>query len=448
MKTLALASGLILLIMSARVQGQFTYTTNDGTITITKYTGRGGKVDIPRKIKGLPVTRIGFRAFTGSTNLTRITIPDGVTDIGELGFYFCNNLISVTLPGSVTSIGEFGFGHCASLPSISIPDSVTNIGGSAFSFCKGLTSVTMGKGVTSVKESTFFSCFNLTSVTLPDSLTRIGTNSFANCWNLTNLALPNSLTNIEERAFANCASLESVTIPASAANLGDQAFVSCNSLTAISVDPLNPFYKSSDGVLFNKSQTLLIQYPGGKMGSYEIPDGVTSIGSWAFAGCSSLASITLPNSVTSLGGWAFETCTSLTGVYFKGNAPSVHPNLAVKDDEATIFAGDNQATIYYLAGTTGWEPSFCGRPTKLWKLPLQNNITQRDLRTNPFGFTILGTNGLTIVIEVSTNLMNPVWIPLQTNVFSSDSFFFSDPQWMNYPSRFYRIRLSSPSVAP
>ena len=61
-----------------------------------------------------------------------------------------------------------------------------------------------------------------------------------------------------------CTSLTSVTIPSSVTSIGDGAFADCTSLTAITVDALNPVYSSVDGVLFNKSQTTLVQYPGAK----------------------------------------------------------------------------------------------------------------------------------------------------------------------------------------
>ena len=62
------------------------------------------------------------------------------------------------------------------------------------------------------------------------------------------------------------------------------------------------------------------------------------------------------------------------------------------------------------------------------------------VRSNQFGFTISGTSNLVIVVEACTRLANPSWYPLQTNTLTGDSFYFSDPQWTNYPSRFYRLR--------
>ena len=144
----------------------------------------------------------------------------------------------------------------------------------------------------------------------------------------------------------------------------------CASLTAINVDAQNAFYSSSNGVLFDKSVSTLMQYPGGIGGNYTIPGSVTSIrpeaffgtaltgvaipggvtnfGHYAFGycasltnvtmangvtglggdaslfvfeGCSSLSSITIPGSVTNIADDAFADCISLTNVYFQGNAP-------------------------------------------------------------------------------------------------------------------------------
>ena len=109
-----------------------------------------------------------------------------------------------------------------------------------------------------------------------------GDYAFYGCTSLTSVTIPNSVTSIGDWAFYRCTSLTSVTIPNSVTSIGDWAFYSCTSLTAITVDALNSVYSSVAGVLFNKSQTTLIQCPGGKAGSYTIPNSVTSIGDYAF----------------------------------------------------------------------------------------------------------------------------------------------------------------------
>jgi hypothetical protein len=101
-----------------------------------------------------------------------------------------------------------------------------------------------------------------------------------------------------------------------------------------------------------------------------------------------------------------------------------------------MFDGDSNATVYYLPGTTGWGETFGGRPIMLWN-PQAQNLGER---ANQFGFTITGTSNLVIVVEACTNLANPVWSQVGTNTLTGGSSYFSDPQWTNYPARFYRLR--------
>jgi len=128
---------------------------------------------------------------------------------------------------------------------------------------------------------------------------------------------------------------------------------------------------------------------------------------------------------------AFYHSPGLTGVYFKGNAPSLG---------SSVFAGDNKTTVYYQAGTTGWGPTFGGRPTKLWNPQPQISLTSLGVRTNRFGFTITGTSGLLIVVDACANLAIPAWSPVQTNTLTGGSAYFSDSQSTNYATRFYRLR--------
>jgi hypothetical protein len=330
---------LLLLTLPAVVQAQFTYTVNNGTITITGYTGRGGAVTIPDMINGRPVTSLGVNAFINCTNMTSLRIGTNVTSIA---------------------------------------------------------------------------------------------------------------------AYA----LDS----------------DCLSFTAIIVDPLNSVYSSVDGVLFNKSQTTLIQCPQGKAGSYPIPNSVTNIGSTTFQDCHILTNVTIPNSVTSIGQYAFQSCWNLTSltipnsvtsidgyacfgaglasvmigrgvtsigqmaffgceyltsVYFQGNAPSFGPAVF-----ADFAGGQDPATVYYLPGTTGWPIASLGIPEVLWNPQAQG----AGVRTNSFGFIITGTTNIPLVVEACTNLTNARWTPLQTCTLTNGSIYFSDPQWTNYPTRFYRIR--------
>lgn len=132
-----------LLAVSGVAHAQFNYATDEGTITITKYTGPGGAVTIPDTIDGLPVQRIGLQAFFGCKSLTSVTIPDSVTTIDGSAFGGCESLTAVTIPNSVASIGNSAFQVCSSLTSLTIPNSVISIGESAFLGCTGLSTYTV-----------------------------------------------------------------------------------------------------------------------------------------------------------------------------------------------------------------------------------------------------------------------------------------------------------------
>src|SRR5688572_15449162 len=99
----------LLLTLPAVAQAQFNYTTDNGAITITGYTGPGGALAIPATINGLPVTTIGNYAFQNRINVTSVTIPNSVTSIGDSAFDYCTSLTSVTIPDSVTHIGDGAF---------------------------------------------------------------------------------------------------------------------------------------------------------------------------------------------------------------------------------------------------------------------------------------------------------------------------------------------------
>ena len=281
--------------------------------------------DIKKVVIGSDITFISNWAFADCANLTSVTIPDGVIGIGMSAFRYCTSLTSVAIPNSVTIIDTKAFIGCTNLQSMTIPDGVTTIYAETFNGCTSLQSVTIPDSVTTIEWSAFYDCVNLTSVTIPDSVTTIGIRAFEGCSGLQFVTIPDSVTSIGEYAFHYCVSLASVTIPDSVTDMGRYAFCNCNNLTDFTVDSNNPsFCNDSNGVLFNKSKTELIQYPmGNQRESYTIPDGVTTIGDWAFGWCENLTSVTIPDSVTSIGKYAFRYCESLTAVTIPEGVTSI-----------------------------------------------------------------------------------------------------------------------------
>ncbi len=556
---------LLFLVFPLIVQAQYTFTTNsDGSLNISQYTGPGGAVVIPNATNGLRITSIGDAAFFNNSTLTSVTVGTNVANIADQAFSY-STMTSVTLPASVTNIAFDAFLDCNSLTNIivatnnldfssaagvlfnqnqttligfpegkagsyAVPNAVTNIGIYAFYDSANLTSVTISTNVSTIETYAFYDCPALTAITvntnnlayssmagvlfdksqdtliqypvgnatsyiMPMTVTNIGmeafyacrdltgvtigTNvsiiggaAFENCSALASITFPNSITVISGDAFAECGALTNITIGTGVTNIMYQAFLACPSVTTIAVAAGNPDFTSVGNVLFNKNQTALVLYPAGSSGtSYTVPNSVTNVGAYAFMDaynlasisldsnlqsigdsafqqCYSLTSITIPNSVTDLGFFVFYDCFSLTnvvigsgitsigfevfdycsnleGVYFIGNAPAMNSD---------VFADDNEAIAYYLPGTSGWSTMFDGIPTAPW-LP---QITSSAVRTNQFSFFVDWASGQSVVVESCTNVSHAVWVPLQTNIVTSGSWYFSDPQWRNYSKRFYR----------
>ena len=112
-----------------------------------------------------------------------------------------------------------------------------------------------------------------------------------------------------------------------------------------------------------------------------------------------------------------------------------------------MFSGANNATVYYLPGTAGWGSTFGGRPTALWLLPnplILSNGSSFGVHTNQFGFIISWATNIPVVVEACSSLGHPIWSPMATNTLTDGWSHFSDPDWTNYPARFYRLRGLSP----
>jgi hypothetical protein len=89
------------------------------------------------------------------------------------------------------------------------------------------------------------------------------------------------------------------------------------------VDAGNQNYSSIDGVLFNKTQTTLIQCPTSIKNVYTIPSLVTAVGNYAFSGCREITGVIIPSSVNSIGSYAFFGCREITGVIIPSSVNSI-----------------------------------------------------------------------------------------------------------------------------
>lgn len=292
------------------------YTVEDGTFFVRSY------------------------AFADSETLRNVVMPESINLAGDYVFKNClienatipvclsyelgnasrTSLVTVTmLKGNATEIENSAFSGCSGLTSVTIPDSVTSIGGWAFYNCSGLTSVTITDSVTSIGGYAFEGCTSLTSIVIPGSVTNICERAFNGCYNLKNVYItdiskwcainfesdssnPLRVNACEHSLYLNGVLITDLTIPDGVTSIGDFAFYYCTSLTSVAI-PDSVTSIGDDAFAYCAN-----------LASITIPNSVTNIGERAFYYCKNLTNVTIPDSVTNIGDYAFRGCASLTSV--------------------------------------------------------------------------------------------------------------------------------------
>ena len=231
--------------------------------------------------------------------MTELILPNSVSSIGDIAFTYCSGLEKITVESgnscydsrdNCNSIIDTEFNTLiVGCKNSVIPNSVTSIGDCAFYGCSGLTELTLPNSVRSIGDGAFSGCSGLTELTLPNSVTSIGDCAFYGCSGLTELILPNSVTSIGNYAFSDCSGLEKITVDRG--NKRYDSWGNCNSIIETGTNTLIVGCKNS-----------------------VIPNSVTSIGYYAFYGCSGLTELTLPDSVASIGDGAFICCSDLSKI--------------------------------------------------------------------------------------------------------------------------------------
>ncbi len=317
---------------------QYTLNSDNNSYSATGIgTVTDSSITIANIYNGLPVTSIGDAAFLECRNLLKVVIPDGITSIGRNAFTDCYNLSSIKIGNSITTIGEYAFELCMKLNDITMGSNIAIIGKAAFSSCDNLVSMVIGDKVTSIGEESFYGCSNLTNITLGKGVKAIGDEAFKNCHKLVKVLNKSSLDIIKgssENGYVGNYALDvsSDVNSNSKINYTDDGYIFYEDNNIVYLLG----YQGAENVL-----TLPQKHNGKNYGIYnyafydreellisEIPDGVISIGNYAFAECGRtiLSKIIIPDSVTSIGDCAFIRCTALNSVTIGKNVQSIGAN--------------------------------------------------------------------------------------------------------------------------
>lgn len=234
---------------------------------------------IPSSLKSVTITdasTINTAAFQNCSNVSHISLNDGVAIIGNYAFRNCTALEEINIPETTTSLGVESFYNCISLKEIDVLGSITSIPSHCFYGCTSLESVHMSDKIINIDKYAFGECVNLNSFNFSDNLKIISEYAFNNCDMLTAIDIPDNVTSIGKYAFANCDILSEVVFSDSLISIGDYAFDGCSQIKEIN-----------------------------------FTSKLNTIGEYAFQNCSEIKELVIPNSVTSIGVGAFKGFSKL-----------------------------------------------------------------------------------------------------------------------------------------
>lgn len=227
----------------------YSLINNNTEYEIKKYGKAASTIYIEDVYRGKPVTKIAEKAFKGYSKIENVYIGNNVESIGDGAFQNCKNLKTVSIPESVKTIGMSAFQSCIKLESVNIPESVTVIEDHVFSYCRSLK-----------------------AVELHDKITKLGEYAFSDCSAIESISIPDSVISFGEAAFTGNTSLTTVTLGKGISKLSNEAFYMCTSLKTIHFSKEGTLVEIGDGAF---SECIALE-------NVTIPDGVETIGDWAF----------------------------------------------------------------------------------------------------------------------------------------------------------------------
>lgn len=325
------------------------------------------------------ITTISAFTFVNCTELKSVTIPSSVQDIGMYAFSGCENLTSLNLSDGLQEIGVRAFENCFGLTQVNMPNTVTAIG-SSFRNCKNLLNVKLSKSLVKIGYSAFYNCISLVSIAIPETVTEIQNDAFSGCYKLVeiinnstliinkgdnsnngsvaenalnvikgeseivnydnylfytfekvnylvayvgneeNIVLPSDYNGesytVYKYAFAYQDCIRDITYRTGIDCIQENAFTGCGNIQSLYIDSIEEWCSISFIGSIANAYSLYLN--NALISDLIIPETVTTLNSYVFAGCASITTLTIPATVTEINEFAFQDCIGIKSVKMLG----------------------------------------------------------------------------------------------------------------------------------
>ncbi|MBR2262386.1 MAG: leucine-rich repeat domain-containing protein [Paludibacteraceae bacterium] len=284
---------------------------SDVTCAIKKYSGSDALVEIPSFIekdgKNYTVVKIGEYAFAKQKTLQKVVLPDTVESIGDYAFSE-SSLAEIEIPASVKLIRRFAFDDCSQLTKVTLSEGLETLDMLAFSGSSSLKSITIPEGVKVIQKETFNKCTALEEVHLPSSVKRIEKDAFIQCNQLSKINL-DKVSYIDEGAFISTP-LEGTYRRYEILSEDTCAVAKYGELKTVEI----PATVDIDDVTYKVVRIKRFALYSGNFEKVILPDTIEVIERQAFQECQELKEIVFPKGLKEIGDEAFRTCVNLESV--------------------------------------------------------------------------------------------------------------------------------------
>ncbi len=365
----------------------YTLSDDGASYTLSSFKELREEYSVPESIDGIPVTKVGYSAFDGNTELTKITLPDTITEFRPYAFNDCTKLSEINFPKNLSIIDIYAFSDCASLKTVKLPEALKTIRRHAFLRCKALDELHINKALETIELDAFKNCGRISSLHLADTASWCGVSiedhetnpiaisdsifingeltdtliiegvevisnfAFYKLSGIKTIIIGEGVTTIGASAFSNCKSVEKIYLSDSVERIETSAFNSCSKLFYLSVGKKANYFAGLAFYGCENLQSVDIQDLAAWCNAFFYTDNSGTANPMRYADKILLNGVDVTDNLVIPEG--VKTIKTLSFISFPGKQITLPASL--KTVEKTAFYQTNLKTVYYRGNAASWK---------------------------------------------------------------------------------------------